>query len=288
MFSRSLILLLLLVATAFAQEAPKGIEDFMEDTADPEGQIINLPVGAVLSDSPPLDHIIEGVGTVVYSTVPIHSAATKTSRIIRFAVPGEKMIVTANNEDWYSIRMYNGREGFIERRNLKTVKVFYDESVTTNYMNKRLNVELHEIVKRFNRLMNESIFLEKFQLIPRILISNSSTRRGTITITLEYSAVDSSGNIIPSRQANVLNNELQKLVELIFMKMLPTKVQNYVIIIKKPLFSDDGHVINVSGEYATLTLKAEDATIAKIKESPLLTLTESTMPVDELFREYPY
>jgi uncharacterized protein YgiM (DUF1202 family) len=281
-------LVVLLASTTFAQETLRGIEDFMDDTNDPENQIINLPDGATLGDSPPLDHIIEGVGTVIYSTVPIHSAARKNSRVLRYAMPGEKMVVVANNNDWYGVRMYNGRDGFIERRNLKTVKVFYDESVTANHMDKRLSVELNELVKKFNTMLVDSVYMEKYQLIPRLTMVNSAMRRGTITITLEYSAVDVNGNIIPSRQPNALAGDLQQFIELIFMKMLPTKAQQYVIIIRRPLFSDEGHVINVNGEYATLSLQYDDATIDNIKTQPLLSLVENSMPTADLFKVYPY
>ena len=283
-----LLAFILAIQSVYAQI---DIDDMLiEDNGDYE-IILRVPMNEVVFDATPfVGDFIEGVARVAYATVPVHTYPNRTSQIVRLALPGEMVMITSNNGEWFGVRMFNGRLGFVERHRLRTVRIFFDESITTNHMNKRLNIELHDIIQRFNRVMSESIYLEKFHIVPRFTMSNSSMFGGTIAITLEYSAVDINGNIIPSRQVNDLRGELQNFIELIFMKMLTVRARSYVINIKQPQFSSNGRVLNMNGEYATLTLVYDD-TITDRMRSPnrnILGLVTSTMPINDLFRMYPH
>lgn len=252
-----------------------------------------LKPGATGDEAPSPEQVVEGVGTVAYATVPIYTEAAKTSKLMRYAIPGEKVTITGYNEAWFSVRLYNGRTGFIERRHLKTVKVFYDESITTNYMDKRLNVELKELSERFNGTIRQSIYLGKYQIAPRLVMIDSAKRNNIITITMEYSAINNAGAIIPSRQSNDLQLQLQDFVELVFKKMLPSMADSYVIIVRKPVFSIRGQVLNTQGIYAQLTLSAKDIDPGQVKsraeqDKRLLTAVESTVDLEDLFKEFPH
>jgi hypothetical protein len=281
--------LLAVILTIQSTYAQINIEDLLgdEDVYYEDQIIMRLPMHDVLFDDTPVtEEIVEGVGSIIYAAAPVRSSPNRTSNVVRFALPGEKMIITTDNGEWFGVRMYNGRQGFIERRYLRTVKVFYDESVTINHMNKRLSIELNRILKRFQNTMSESVYLEKYHIVPQLTLSHSSMASGVITITLEYSAVNTNGNIIPSRQVNELGNELQKFIELLFMKMLTVKAKSYVIIIKRPQFSSNGRVLDMNGEYA----EYDDAIIDRIRSQNrnILGLVKSTIPVNDLFRTYPY
>jgi hypothetical protein len=233
--------------------------------------------------------VIEGVGTVAYSSAVIYASADKNSKVLRYAIPGEKVIITASNAQWYCVRMYNGREGFIERRNLKTVKVFYDESVSANYMDKRISIELRDLVAKFNKVLSDSIYADKFQIIPRLTIISSAKNQNKITLTLEYCAVDRYGSVIPSRQENILQKELQNFVELLFMKMLSANASEYSIILRKPVFNNKGDVQNIQGAYAEISLAHNRIDIEKIRENKatVLSIARSSIPKDKLFSDFP-
>ncbi len=275
--------------------ANDSLMDFMFSSSDPEEQTIILPFGAKFEEGPPIDDVIEAVGRVTYATVPVYTKADKASRILRYATPDERVIIIAANDLWYFVRMYNGKEGFIERRNLKTVRVFYDETVTTNRMDRRLSVELKDLVDKLNLTFVGSVYAEKYQIIPRLTLISAArnyTRDksgDTVVLTLEYCAVDKYGSIIPSRENNMLYEELQNFIELLFMKMLPVRATNYTVIIRKPVFGAGGRVLNTQGAYAEITLKHDDVDIKKIRDNSvtMLSLVKSSIPRDKLFLDFP-
>jgi len=185
--------------------------------------------------------------------------------------------------------MYNGKEGCLEKHNIKIVRVFHDESVTLNNMDKRLNVELHVLANKFNNTLRESVYAAKYQIIPRLTIVNSARRDNTILITMEYSAVDIKGTIVPSMQVNLLNAEMRYFVELLFMKMLTTNAAEYWILIRKPVFSPDGRVLNTQGEYAEIRVKHDDVPLSELKrqKGKVLSAAKCSKPVEELFTDFP-
>mgnify|MGYP003623246202 FL=1 len=161
-------------------------------------------------------------------------------------------------------------------------------------MDKRLNVELRELVDHFNETMQKSIYTAKYQVVPRLSLISAVKKGETITLTMEYCAVDSRGSIIPSRQDNMLQEELKCFVELLFMKMLPSLSESYAIVIRKPNFSGNGQVLNTRETYAELLLVHENVGLENIKnrknpqsENRLLSLVESDIRMDRLFKEFP-
>ncbi|MDR2105106.1 MAG: SH3 domain-containing protein [Deferribacteraceae bacterium] len=258
---------------------------------DPEEQQIPLPFGESFEEGPSIDDVIEGVGTVLYSTVPVYEKPEKSGKPIRYAIPTEKVIIIANNSQWYNVRMLNGKNGFIEKRYLKTAKLFYNESYTTFHMDKRVSVELQDMVKRFNDMLADSLYSRKYKVIPRISIVSSVKKKEEITITLEYSAVDNFGMVVPSRQENTLKNEVRNFVELLLMRLLPTGAEKYVIIVQKPVFSATGRVVNIQGKYAEITLDHSDVDVSKLKNDSfgyIFSVAKSDISADKLFEDFPH
>jgi hypothetical protein len=284
--SKIFLSLFLFAALSFAQTAV----DF-DEAEDPEEQRIPLPVGENFEEGPSIDDVIEGVGTVIYSAVPVYEKPEKTVKPLRYAVPTEKVIIIANNSQWYNIRMSNGKNGFVERRYIKTAKLFYNESYTTFHMDKRVGVELQDMVKRFNNTLSDSVYSSKFKVIPRVNIVTSEKKKEEITLTIEYCAVDNFGMVVPSRQDNALRNEVQNFVELLFMKLLPTGAEKYTIIVQKPVFSTTGRVINTQGKYAEIILKHADVDVEKLKTGTagvILAAAKSDVDADKLFADFPH
>ncbi|MDR2870917.1 MAG: SH3 domain-containing protein [Deferribacteraceae bacterium] len=252
-----------------------------------------LPDNATTANVPHPDNVVEAVGNVIYSAVPIYSAANKTSRVVRNAIPGEKVTIIASNDSWYAVRLYNGSVGFIEVRNIRTAKVFYDEQAGANSMSKLLNAELADTVNKFNNALRESVYTDKYQLAPRLSLVSAAKRGETITLIMEYSAVDSKGNIIPSRQDNILQEEMKGFVELLFMKLLPSMSESYVIAIRQPDFSSTGQVLATRKTYAELLLEhaavGDNITIRRNPNSDerLLSLVVCDIDKSELFKEFP-
>lgn len=254
----------------------------------PDEQYIIIPSGEIFMESPALSDVIEAVGSLIYSTT-VYTEPSKTSKSVRTAIAGEKIIVTATGDEWCSIRMYNGKTGYVDKRAVKTVKVFYDEIVTRNYMDKRINVELEDLIERFNRVLKFSYYAEKYKLIPQLTLISSSKQKNIITLTLEYSAIDEFGSTVPSRQDNTLQQQMIDFLEVLFLKMLPANADSYIINITKPTFSDSGQVLNTQGVYASIELPHENIDISGIKDKKikLISYARPSVELDELFKTFP-
>jgi hypothetical protein len=274
-----------------ASSANSQVQLNFEDNDDPEEQQIPLPWGENFEEGPTIDDVVEGVGTVTYSAVPVYEKPEKKDKPMRYALPGEKVIIIANNSQWFNIRMYNGKNGFVERRYLKTAKLFYNESYTSTHMDKRVGVELQDMVKRFNDTLSDSMYSRKFKVIPRINIVSAVKKKEEIILTIEYSAVDNFGMVVPSRQENALKQEVRNFVELLFMRLLPTGAEKYTVVVQKPVFSATGRVVNIQGKYAEITLDHKDVEVHKLKNEAfgsILAAAKSDVAADKLFEDFPY
>ena len=260
-----------------------------EEQYDPDEQPLILPKGEMFQEGPTIENVIEGVGTVVSTSAPIYSAPDRKSKVLRYAIRGEKVTVIENSEEWYHVRMYNGKDGYAEKRNIKTVKVFYDESVTANQMDKRLNIELLALIDKFNGVLRESVYAGKFQIIPRLTMIQSSKRDNIISVTLEYSAVDSKGTVIPSMQTNFLSAEMRYFLELLFMKMLTANATEYCIMIRKPVFSPTGQVLHIQKDYAEVRVKHKDVPFSELKRQrgKILAAAKCSMLIERVFVDFP-
>ena len=263
-------------------------DELIVDSYNDEQPLV-LPQGEMFKEGPSIKDVIEGVGTVISSITPVYVAPDKRSDIMRHAISGEKVTILSNDEEWFCVRMYNGRDGFVETRNIRTVKVFHDESLTASQMDKRLNVELHALIDKFNHTLKESVYARKFKIIPRLAIINSYKKNDVITVTLEYSAVDIGGKVVPSMQPNALSAEMRDFIEIFFMKMLPSRMTGYTIIIRKPTFSATGHTLNIQGDYAEITVTHDDVKVDKLKRQRgrVLEVAKCSMPVEKLFTDFP-
>jgi hypothetical protein len=89
----------------------------------------------------------------------------------------------------------------------------------------------------------------------------------------------------------MLQAELCRFVELLFMKLLPTGSTTYKIVIQKPVFSNSGMVQNTQGKYAEILLKHDDVDINELKSgqsNSILNIAKSSLSVDKLFKDFPY
>jgi hypothetical protein len=155
-------------------------------------------------------------------------------------------------------------------------------------MDKRISVEITELVQQFNNALRDSIYAEKYQIIPRLAIINSAKQQNIITITLEYSAIDRFGSIIPSRQENRLAPTMREFIGLLYLKMLPAEAEAYRFVITCPVFNDNGQVLNMQGKYAEVTLEHGNVDIERIiRGVDIYTLTTDSLEDRELFQDFP-
>ncbi|MDR0454933.1 MAG: hypothetical protein LBH05_08995 [Deferribacteraceae bacterium] len=257
---------------------------------DPDDAPLVLPKGETFEEGPTIENVIEGVGTVISSLSPVYFSQDKKDKVMRYAILGEKVTIIANNDEWFSVRMYNGKEGFMEKSSIRTAKVFTDETVTPNQINKRLNVELYTLIEKFNDTLRESVYARKFQIIPKLKILANAQKGKSITVTLEYSAVDINGTSIPSMQTNALGAEMRYFIEVFFIKMLTVGADEYRVLIRKPVFSQTGQALNTLGEYADITVKHGDVPLDEIKRQrgKILKVAICSMPAEKLFTGFPY
>lgn len=260
----------------------------LEDIEDPDEAGTPMPnVG--ISEEKAIVEVVEGVGNVPYMRVAFREKPSLKSKVIRYSSGAEKVILAGESGDWYKVVMYNNKEAYIQKRYVRTAKIFLDETTTKNYMNKTVSIELNDLLNRFDDTVKNSSYVEKYQTRPIFTLKDARKVRGKVTLTFYYSCADAAGNPIPSYSENKLYTYQQKLLELILGRLILSNVDNYEIIIKTPVFNETGGVVNYNNVYASMTLDGKLVKKENIRDSnfSLLKLVSSTVPVGDLFKTYP-
>lgn len=260
----------------------------VDEITDPDEAGTSMPNVGIL-EAEPIIELVEGVGSVLFSNVAFRESPGLNGKLIRYAAQGERLLLIGESGDWLKVRMYNNAEAYINKKYVRTNKVARDEMKTANDMNKTMSFVINDIIDRFNATLKNSAFARKYKIIPYINVVDARSVKGKTILTFVYSCIDTDGKMIPSYKENSLRKEMVSLLEVIFSKMLLTSAESYEIIIKVPVFAENGEVQDVSGEYASIYLDAKDVNMPILKqdESKIWLFAKSTMPVEKLFERYP-
>ena len=93
-----------------------------------------------ISEEKQIVEVVEGVGHIPYNRVPFCAAPSLKSRILRYSSGAEKVILIGETDDWYRVIMYNNEEAYIQKKYVRTTKLFMDETVAKNQMNKTISI----------------------------------------------------------------------------------------------------------------------------------------------------
>ncbi|HIZ89415.1 MAG TPA: SH3 domain-containing protein [Candidatus Mucispirillum faecigallinarum] len=282
---------------SYAEEnaaAPQGTDEMNTEFAPNDEAYNPDEAGAAMpnigiSEEKPIVEVVEGVGHIPYNRMPFRAGPSLKSKVLRYSSGAEKVILIGETDDWYKVIMYNNQEAYIQKRYVRTTKVFMDETVTKNKMNKTVSIALDDLLAKFDETIENSNYAKKHQARPVFNMVDARNVRNIVTLTFHYACADLNGRPIPSYNENTLYEYMQKLVDLILGRLVLSNAEQFNIIIKIPDFDENGNVIDFDKEYANIVLTPDKVNIDKIhKENiSILSLAECNIPVKDLFKVFP-
>lgn len=289
-----IILTLFVTISSYAQEAlsgaVSGAHGFAgnDEAENPDEAGAAMPsVG--ISEEKVIVEVIEGVGHIPYSKIPFRNKPSLTGAVVRNSTGAEKVILIGEVGDWYKVIMYNNHEAYIQKKYVRTTKLFMDETVSKNQMNKTLSFELDDLITKFDDTLKSSNYVKKNQIRPLLQLVEAKNERNVVTLTFYYACANSKGQPIPSYNTNDLYNYMQQFIDLILGRLVLTSADQFRIVIKTPTYDNKGNVLNYNNEYAVIKLNSANVNMEEVrsKNLSLLSLAESNIPVTELFKTYP-
>ena len=289
------ILLLFVVNTSYAETieesivAPKG-QNFAdnEEAENPDEAGAAMPsVG--ISEEKVIVEVVEGVGHIPYNRMAFRDKPSLTGRVLRYSSGAEKVLLIGETPEWYKVIMYNNKEAYIQKKYVRTTKLFMDETVSKNKMNKTLSIELDDLLVKFEETLRNSNYAKKNQIRPVFKLVESKNDKNIVTLIFYYSCANTKGEPVPSYNNNDLYAYMQQFVELILGRLILAPAEEFNIVIKVPTYDDTGNVIDYNKEYALIHLNPANVNMEEVrsKNVSILSLAESTVPVKDLFKTYP-
>lgn len=242
-----------------------------------------------ISEEKQIIEVVEGVGHIPYDRMPFRSAPSLKARVLRYSSGAEKVILIGETDDWYKVIMYNNNEAYIQKKYVRTTKLFMDETVTKNRMNKTASIELEYLLDKFDKTLKNSNYAKKNQVRPVFMLVDANNKKNNVTLIFHYACVDLNGTPIPSYNNNNLYIQMQQLLDLILGKLVLTNAETFNIIIKIPSYDENGNVIDFETEYANIVLMSDNVDIEKVRKdnTSILSFAECSMPIEDLFKVFP-
>lgn len=242
-----------------------------------------------ISEEKQIVEVVEGVGHIPYNRMPFRAGPSLKSKVLRYSSGAEKVILIGETDDWYKVIMYNNDEAYIQKKYVRTTKLFMDETVAKNHMNKTVSIELEDLLQKFDAVLENSSYAKKYQVRPIFKLIDARNVKNKVTLIFHYACADIQGKPIPSYNDNDLYIYMQQLVDLILGRLILTNAESFNIIIKVPTYDDTGNVVDFEKEYANILLTPDKVDIEKIRKESvsILSLAECNIPVKELFKIFP-
>ena len=267
-----------------------GSEHFItnEEADNPDEAGAAMPnIG--ISEEKQIVEVVEGVGHIPYNRMPFRAEPSLKSKVLRYSSGAEKVILIGETGDWYKVIMYNNEEAYIQKKYVRTTKLFMDETVAKNRMNKTVSIELEDLLQKFDETLENSNYAKKYQVRPIFELVDARNVKNKVTLIFHYACADLQGKPIPSYNDNDLYTYMQQFVDLILGRLILTNAESFNIIIQVPTYDETGNVVDFKKEYANILLTHDKVDIEKIhKENiSILSLAECNIPVKDLFKVFP-
>lgn len=242
-----------------------------------------------ISEEKQIVEVVEGVGHIPYNRMPFRAGPSLKSKVLRYSSGAEKVILIGETDDWYKVIMYNNEEAYIQKKYVRTTKLFMDETVAKNHMNKTVSIELEDLLEKFDATLENSSYAKKYQVRPIFELVDARNVKNKVTLIFHYACADLKGKPIPSYKDNDLYTYMQQLVDLILGRLVLTNAESFNIIIKVPTYDESGNVVDFEKEYANIILMPDKVDIEKIRREnvSILSLAECNIPVKDLFKVFP-
>ncbi len=265
-------------------------ETEVEEIIDPDAAGTSMDSNNILADVP-IDDIIEAVGVIKVSGVNFRDEPNERSRVVRKSLQGERVIILGETKDWFLVRMYNNRDAYIFKKYVKTDRIYTNERGTEKTVNKKVFIEIDDLVDEFNVVVRKSKYAKTNRIIPYLEILDSKKVKEKIIITFLYSANNLDGKIVPSLKSNGIQDETIYFLEHLIGKLMLSDVSEIEVIIKTPIFNKTG--VFMRGRmttYSTLYIDVTKVDLRDIKKDDrfLWKYIKSTHSKTDLFKSYPH
>ena len=265
-------------------------ETEVDEIIDPDAAGTSMDSNNILADVP-IDDIIEAVGVIKVSGVNFRDEPNEKSLVVRKSLQGERVIILGETKDWFLVRMYNNHDAYIFKKYVKTDRIYTNERGTEKSVNKKVFIEIDDIVDEFNIIVRKSKYAKTNRIIPYLEILDAKKAKEKIIITFLYSANNLDGKIVPSLKSNGIQDETIYFLEHIIAKLMLSDVNEIEVIIKTPVFNSTGVFANGRMKtYSNLYIDVAKVDLSDIKndERFLWKYIKSTHSKTDLFRSYPY
>ena len=262
----------------------------VEEIINPDEAGTSMDSNNILADVP-IDDIIEAVGVIKVSGVNFRDEPNERSRVVRKSLQGERVIILGETKDWFLVRMYNNHDAYIFKKYVKTDRIYMNERGTDKSINKKVFIEIDDLVDKFNIVVRKSKYAKANRIIPYLEILDAKKAKEKIIITFLYSANNLDGKIIPSLRSNGIQDETIYFLEHIIAKLMLSDVSEIEVIIKTPMFNSTGVFMRGRMKtYSNLYINVSKVDLRDIKKDErfLWKYIKSTHSKTDLFRSYPY
>ncbi len=262
----------------------------VEEIINPDEAGTSMDSNNILADVP-IDDIIEAVGVIKVSGVNFRDEPNERSRVVRKSLQGERVIILGETKDWFLVRMYNNHDAYIFKKYVRTDRIYTNERGTNRSVNKKVFIEIDDLVDEFNVVVRKSQYAKTNRIIPYLEILDGKKAKEKIIITFLYSANNLDGKIIPSLKSNGIQDETIYFLEHIIAKLMLSDVSEIEVIIKTPIFNSTGVFMRGRMKtYSNLYINVSKVDLRDIKKDErfLWKYIKSTHSKTDLFRSYPY
>jgi len=202
---------------------------------------------------------------------------------------GSKVIVLDKaGADWYKVRLYNDKEAFISVNYISFGVGDWYKNVASRNLEKKFIVDMNNLTQQFNETVQKSKYARKTQVSPTLMILKGNKHKKVLILELLYSGIGSDGKFIPYDGHNPLAKMMKELLEVMFLKMMLVKADEYVIDVKIPVFEGENDTGKMK-EYFNMKLLSSKVDVEKVLkyDGSAWEYIISTIPADQIFYKYP-
>ncbi|ADD66880.1 SH3 type 3 domain protein [Denitrovibrio acetiphilus DSM 12809] len=228
------------------------------------------------------DDVVEVMGNIVVSKTYAYQEPSFKSKAMALLGKNSKVLIIGEEGEWLKVRLYNKSSAYVYAKYV----AYKHENIRLKESATKVLIDIKNLLDQFNDTVQSSWFAEKQKIMPMLSFHSG---KNPDDIYLLYSAVNIKGEPVPSLKENLLQKDMVKLIELIYMKMIVLPDPRYKITILVPDFVS-GSYKGRTDNYAALTLDKNFANIDEIKTGTgsIWDYIRSAKRPDEIFAGYPH
>jgi len=237
---------------------------------------------AVFSNLAFAEDTVEVMGNISVTKTYAYVKPDFKSKALARLNKNSKVLILGQEGEWLKVRLFNKQEAYVYS---KYVSLKF-ENITRKESEAKALIDINNLLDQFNDTVQSSWFAERQKIVPALKFHSG---KAPDEIWLLYTAVNAKGEPVPSLKENPISNDMVKLIELIYMKMIVLPYERYKVNIVVPDFIS-GTYKGKTENYVSLTLQKNFANIDEIKTGvgSIWDYVRSAKRPEEMFKDYPH